>query len=190
MMNLPNKLTLLRIILTPVFLILFTVQAIPYHYLLAMLVFIIASVTDALDGHIARKENLITNFGKFTDPLADKMLTTAAFLGLMTMGYCNIWIVFIILFREFGVSSMRLVAASQGVVIPAGIWGKIKTASMMVLTPLVMLIISLQEDFGVIPATFPLALFSNIALGICAALTLISGVLYLAEGTKIIDFSK
>lgn len=190
MMNLPNRLTLLRIILTPVFLILFTVDSIPYHYLLAMLVFVVASVTDALDGHIARKHNLITNFGKLTDPLADKMLTTAAFLGLMTMGYCNIWIVFLILFREFGVSSMRLVAASQGVVIPASIWGKIKTASMMVLTPLVMFLISLQEDFGVIPASFPMATVSNIALGICAALTLISGFRYLWDGAKIIDFSK
>ena len=123
-MNTPNKLTMVRIVLTPVFLVFFTVTSIPAHYLIALIIYLIASFTDFLDGRIARSRNLITNFGKFTDPLADKMLTTAAFLGLMVNGYCNVWIVFIILFREFLVSSIRLVASSQGVVIPANIWGK------------------------------------------------------------------
>ena len=93
-MNTPNKLTMVRIVLTPVFLVFFTVTSIPAHYLIALIIYLIASFTDFLDGRIARSRNLITNFGKFTDPLADKMLTTAAFLGLMVNGYCNVWIVF------------------------------------------------------------------------------------------------
>ncbi|MBQ9066747.1 MAG: CDP-diacylglycerol--glycerol-3-phosphate 3-phosphatidyltransferase [Clostridia bacterium] len=188
-MNTPNKLTVARIVLTPVFLACFTIQF-PGHYLAALLLYLIAALTDWFDGKIARERDIVTNFGKFTDPLADKMLTTAAFLGLMTMGYCNVWIVFIILFREFLVSSIRLVASAQGVVIPANIWGKAKTMSMMVFTSLIMLLLSLQLDFHVIPAGFPLHLISSILLWICAALTLISGVTYVAQGAKIIDFSK
>lgn len=189
-MNTPNRLTIARIILTPIFLVFFTVTSIPAHYLIALIVYLAASVTDFLDGRIARKQDIITNFGKFTDPLADKMLTTAAFLGLMVNGYCNVWIVFIILFREFLVSSIRLVASAQGVVIPANIWGKAKTMSMMVFTSLIMFTLSLQQDFHVIPEAFPLPLISEILLWICAALTLISGVTYVIEGAKVIDFSK
>lgn len=189
-MNTPNKLTIARIILTPVFLVFFTVTSIPAHYLIALIIYLIAAVTDFFDGKIARERNIVTNFGKFTDPLADKMLTTAAFLGLMVNGYCNVWIVFIILFREFLVSSIRLVASAQGVVIPANIWGKAKTMSMMVFSSLIMFALSLQQDFHVIPAGFPLPLISEILLWICAALTLISGVTYVVEGAKIIDFSK
>ena len=189
-MNLPNKLTVLRIILTPVFLILFTIDQIPYHFILALVVFAIASITDLLDGKIARKNNIVTTFGKLTDPLADKMLTTAALLGFMQMGYCNIWILFIALFREFGISSIRLVASAQGVVIPANIWGKVKTTCQMVSTILIMFLLSLQFDFGVIPESFPLAIVSNVLLGITAVLTVVSGVTYVIQGTKIIDFSK
>ncbi len=189
-MNTPNKLTIARIILTPIFLVFFTVNSIPAHYLIALIIYLAAAVTDFLDGKIARERDIVTNFGKFTDPLADKMLTTAAFLGLMVNGYCNVWIVFIILFREFLVSSIRLVASSQGVVIPANIWGKAKTMSMMVFTCLIMFALSLQQDFNVIPMGFPLPLISEILLWICAALTLISGVTYVVEGAKVIDFSK
>lgn len=189
-MNVPNTLTVIRVILTVLFLILFTVTAIPYHYLMAFFVFIIASLTDLADGKIARKYDLVTNFGKFADPLADKMLTTSAFLGFMAMGYCNVWFVFLILFREFAVSSMRLIAASQGVVIPANMWGKVKTTVQMVLTLLIMFLLSLSQDFGVLPASFPLALFSNICMCICTVFTLVSGAVYLVQGAKIIDFSK
>lgn len=189
-MNLPNKLTVSRIILTPVFLLLFTVSAIPFHYILALLVFGIASITDMLDGQIARKNNIVTTFGKLTDPLADKMLTTAAFLGFMMMGYCNIWIVFIILFREFGISSIRLVASAEGVVIPANMWGKAKTVSQMISMALVMFLLSLQFDFGILPEAVPLAIISNVLFGITAVLTVVSGVTYVIEGTKVIDFSK
>jgi len=188
-MNTPNKLTLLRIILTPIFLLAFTIPAIPYHYLIALILYMAAAWTDYFDGKIARRDNIVTNFGKFTDPLADKMLTTSAFLGFMAMGYCNVWILFVILFREFGVSSIRLLAANQGVVIPANMWGKVKTASMMGFTGFMLFLLSLQQDFGVIPETFPMAILSNVLFGITAALTLISGITYVREGAKIIDFS-
>ena len=134
--------------------------------------------------------NLITNFGKFADPLADKMLTTAVYLALISNGYCNIWILFIILFREFGISSIRLVAAAQGVVIPANMWGKVKTFSMMIFTGFIFLLLSLQFDFGVLPASFPLHTLSSVLLWITAIVTAISGVTYIIEGAKVIDFSK
>lgn len=189
-MNLPNKLTIARIVLTPIFLLVFTISSIPYHYLIALVLYFIASMTDYFDGKIARRDNIITNFGKFTDPLADKMLTTAAFLGFMAMGYCNLWIVFIILFREFLVSSIRLVASAQGVVIPANMWGKVKTASMMLFTGFLMILLTLQCDFGILPETFPMAIVSNVLFGINAVLTIISGITYVLDGAKIIDFSK
>lgn len=189
-LNTPNRLTLLRIILTPVFLLIFINPSIKYHYLIALIIYVIASLTDFLDGYIARKRGIVTNFGKFTDPLADKMLTTSAFIGLMQMGYCNIWVLFLILFREFGVSSIRLVASSQGVVIPANMWGKVKTAFMMVSTPLLMLLISMKEDFGLLSASFPLHTVAGVLLWTCAVLTVISGVTYVFEGAKVIDFSK
>ena len=189
-LNTPNRLTLVRIILTPIFLIIFTNPAMKNHYLIALIIYVIASFTDFLDGYIARKRGIVTNFGKFTDPLADKMLTTSAFIGLMEMGYCNLWVLFLILFREFGVSSIRLVASSQGVVIPANMWGKVKTAFMMVSTPVLMLLISLKEDFSLISSSFPLHTVAGVLLWTCAILTMISGVTYVKEGAKVIDFSK
>ncbi|MEE1299665.1 MAG: CDP-alcohol phosphatidyltransferase family protein, partial [Acutalibacteraceae bacterium] len=141
-------------------------------------------------GKIARRDNLITNFGKFTDPLADKMLTTAVYLALISNGYCNVWILFIILFREFGVSSIRLVASSQGVVIPANMWGKVKTFTMMMFTGFIFLLLSLRFDFGVLPEGFPLETVASILLWITAILTAISGITYIREGAKVIDFSK
>ena len=162
----------------------------PIKIFAALLLFIAASVTDLLDGKIARKMNLITDFGKFADPLADKMLTTGVYLALISNGYCNIWILFIILFREFGISSIRLVAAAQGVVIPANMWGKVKTFSMMIFTGLIFLLLSLQFDFGILPETFPLHTLSSVLLWITAIVTAISGVTYIIEGAKVIDFSK
>ena len=132
-MNLPNKLTLLRCILTPVFLACVIVEF-PFHYGAALLVFIIASLTDYFDGQIARKRNLITNLGKFLDPLADKALTTAAFIGFVHMFSSRSlpWALFIILAREFAVTSVRLLAAKDGVVVAASFSGKLKTVMQMV----------------------------------------------------------
>ena len=188
-MNVPNALTITRIVLTPVVLAAYMLNF-PAHFLVATILYFIAGMTDFFDGQIARSKNLITNFGKFADPLADKMLTTAVYLALISNGYCNIWILFIILFREFGISSIRLVAAAQGVVIPANMWGKVKTFSMMIFTGLIFLLLSLQFDFGVLPASFPLHTLSSVLLWITAIVTAISGVTYIIEGAKVIDFSK
>ncbi|MBO7520083.1 MAG: CDP-diacylglycerol--glycerol-3-phosphate 3-phosphatidyltransferase, partial [Clostridia bacterium] len=138
-MNLPNKLTLSRAIATPVFMAVMLLTCIPFNYTAALVLFIAASLTDLLDGKIARKRNLVTNFGKFLDPVADKMLTTAAFLGFMVIvpqGGISAQltvITFIILFREFVVSSIRLIAVSGEAkkVIPANMWGKVKTVVQM-----------------------------------------------------------
>lgn len=132
-MNLPNKLTLLRCILTPVFLACVVINF-PLHYGVALVVFIIASLTDYFDGKIARKRGLVTNLGKFLDPLADKALTTAAFIGFVHMFNSRSlpWALFIILAREFAVTSVRLLAAKDGVVVAASFSGKLKTVLQMV----------------------------------------------------------
>ena len=130
-MNLANKLTLLRIALVPVFLIVLY-WGFPFSNWVALLLFIIASVTDFLDGHIARSRNMITDFGKFMDPLADKMLVMAAMCWFVQNGEMWGWVLALVLLREFAVSGMRLVAVEQGKVIAAAWSGKIKTASTMV----------------------------------------------------------
>ena len=185
-MNLSNKLTVLRIILTPFYLAAMLIDF-EYHYLVAVMIFIIASVTDFLDGKIARKNNLVTTFGKLCDPVADKMLTTAALLAFMHLGVCNIWIVMIVLTREFLVTSFRLVASAQGVVIPAGILGKIKTVSQMIFSIVIMFMVHFAQTSGMDFAT--LSLVSNILMGISAFLTVISGIKYMVDGKKVIDFS-
>ena len=130
-MNLPNKLTLLRIILIPFFMgVLY--MGFPGANWVALIIFIVASFTDLLDGKIARKYNLVTDFGKFADPLADKMLTTAAMLWFVENGQMGAWALLIVLVREFAVSGLRMIASDKGRVIAAGWSGKIKTSSTMV----------------------------------------------------------
>ena len=129
-MNLPNKLTVVRIFLAPLFLLIL-LWDFPFHHLCAGLIFGAAALTDLFDGRIARSQGLITNLGKFLDPLADKMLTTAAFLGFLAMGHLDVWAVMIILTREFLVTSVRLVAAKDGTVIAASFSGKAKTVAAM-----------------------------------------------------------
>lgn len=130
-MNLPNKLTLLRMAMVPVYVALALLDF-PYHTLVALGVFILASLTDLLDGHIARSRNLITDFGKFMDPLADKVLVLAAMICFCATGTMPPWAVILVIFREFAVSGMRLVAVEGGRVIAAGWSGKVKTAATMV----------------------------------------------------------
>ena len=141
-MNLPNKLTLTRIVLVPVFMIFVSLTSLdavangtfqPLYYLLAGIVFAAASFTDFLDGHLARKWNMVTDFGKFADPLADKLLTTVAFIYMLRDGVCSPVVLCIILAREFAVSGLRMVAASakDGKVIAANMWGKVKTVLQM-----------------------------------------------------------
>jgi len=131
-MNLPNKLTLLRVILVPVFVIFMMVPG-SWGRWAALAVFIFASLTDTADGYIARKYNMITDFGKFMDPLADKLLVSAAMICLVTTGQLPAWIVITIISREFIISGFRLIAAEKGIVIAASWWGKIKTVVQMVM---------------------------------------------------------
>ena len=190
-LNLPNKLTLIRMFLAPIYLALMLIEF-PCHYIVALAVFAVASLTDMLDGKIARKNNLITVFGKLLDPLADKMLTTAALLAFMREGWCSIWIVMIVLTREFAVAGVRLIATAQGIVIPANYWGKAKTVSQMVFTIIIMLLAELDATFDIFANSgwFTLARVSNIMLWITAVLTVVSGITYFVDSKKLIDFSK
>lgn len=191
-MNLPNKLTILRIIMTPFFLAALLLEF-PHHYLVALVLFAAASITDYIDGNIARSRNLITDFGKFLDPLADKMLTTAAFLGLikLNIGFGIEWITFIVLIREFLITSLRLVSAGKGNVIAANIWGKAKTVSQMfaiILTILGQYFVSMFSNAVFLKSG--VSLVTNITLWISAILTVISGVIYVIQNKKYIDPKK
>ena len=205
-MNTPNKLTIARMIATPIFFAIMLIDF-KYHYLVALVLFIAASLTDMIDGKMARKYNLVTDFGKFLDPLADKMLTTAAYLGFMFVygakqGFS--WqlttIVFIVLFREFMVSSLRLVTAKGGLVVAANIWGKLKTVSQMVGIIAALFFYTLVEDFEILTAFNLTELCPCIAtiidsvimvlFWISAALCVISGLIYLNECKSYINTSK
>ena len=205
-MNTPNKLTLARMIATPIFFAIMLMDF-KYHYLVALVLFIAASLTDMIDGKMARKYNLVTDFGKFLDPLADKMLTTAAYLGFMFVygakegfGWQLTTIVFIVLFREFMVSSLRLVTANAGLVVAANIWGKLKTVSQMVGIIAALFFYTLIEDFGVINAFNLTELCPSIItiinsvimvlFWISAALCVISGLIYLNQCKSYINSSK
>jgi CDP-diacylglycerol--glycerol-3-phosphate 3-phosphatidyltransferase len=128
-------------------------------------------------------------FGQLADPVADKILTTAALLAFMKLGLCNIWIIMIVLLREFTITSFRLVATAQGVVIPANIYGKLKTISQMVFSFVIMIMAHLR-DCGVLSEDFPLSTVSNGLLWITAVLCVLSGVIYVKQSIKLIDFSK
>ena len=191
-MNLPNKLTLLRVCLIPVFLLFVYVSAIPCHYLLALIVFAAASLTDMLDGKIARKHNLVTNFGKFLDPLADKVLVITALIVLVDLPdfRMNAIPLIIIVAREFMVSGLRLLAAEDGVVIPAGIRGKLKTAFTMVTLVGSLLYLSLAEDFTLCMPDWIRTWMLNGLIWISAGLTILSGMVYLKGCWKYISTSK
>lgn len=187
-MNLPNKLTLLRIILVPFFIIAMLVNF-PFHYLVAGCIFGIASVTDTLDGKIARSRNLVTDFGKFADPLADKILVLTAlvcFLQVGLLGSFGAIPVIIVLFREFAVSGIRLVAASSGKVVAANIWGKIKTVSQMVGISVIFAMQVVLEILGAMKVStgFVNEVFYYIGNGLIwlsTVFTLISGIIYLKD---------
>jgi CDP-diacylglycerol--glycerol-3-phosphate 3-phosphatidyltransferase len=132
-MNLPNKITLARVFMIPVFLVFYLVPDIPGGKYIAAVIFIVACLSDALDGHLARKYHLITNFGKFADPLADKLLVCSALICFVELKLLAAWIVIIIIAREFIISGFRLVASDNGVVIAASYWGKFKTTAQMIM---------------------------------------------------------
>lgn len=188
-LNLPNKLTVLRMIITPIFLVVFLKENLPHNYLWGAVLFSIGALTDFIDGRIARKYNQITAFGKLADPVADKMLTTAALLAFMQLGLCNIWIVMIVLMREFVVTSFRLTASAQGIVIPANIYGKLKTISQMVFSIAIMIMGELRY-LEILPESFNLPLISNALLWVTAVLAVISGIIYIKQSIKLIDFTK
>ncbi len=194
-MNLPNKLTLARVILIPFFL-LFMYLNIPFHYAAALLIFTIASITDALDGKIARKNNLVTNFGKFLDPLADKVLVIAALTVFVELTQVNMGAIPLIIIsaREFMVSGLRLLAANGGTVVAAGIWGKLKTAFTMVAIIAILFWLSLCNDFSInFPEAFTSAvddIVIPILIWIATALTIISGGVYLKGYWHMIDSDK
>ena len=187
-MNLPNFLTIIRMALVPVFIVLFYFGQTGLLYcVLAFAVFIIAAGTDAVDGYIARKHNLITNFGKLMDPLADKVLTTAAFIVMVDVHIIQAWMVIVILAREFIITGLRGVAASEGVVIEAGLSGKLKTVFQMAAIGLILLSLTL----GFAPATQAaggvIFMLGFIILWAAVILTVYSGVEYLWKGRKLLN---
>lgn len=189
-MNLPNKLTLLRILLVPVFLV-FMYIPMPFQYTLALVVFAAASITDALDGNIARKHNLVTTFGKFADPLADKVLVLAALAAFADVDDIpvNGIVVIIVATREFLVSGLRLVTAEKGVVVAAGIWGKLKTAFTMAAIVVILLTQVLSTDLGIlsVDAEFWMYVVNSVLVWVSVLLTVISGWVYLKGYWKYID---
>lgn len=190
--NLANKLTMFRVIVVPFFVFFMCFSAMPYRFLIALILFALASITDMLDGKVARKYNMVTDFGKFLDPLADKILVAAALVCFVELGWTSAWVVFIILAREFVVSGIRLVAASSDKkkVIPANIWGKLKTAVTMVAMAVILILAVLMYDFKVIGGDFPAQLIRDILMYLSAALTLISGIIYCYDYREYIDPSK
>lgn len=186
-MNLPNKLTVLRILLAPLFLVL-ALWEFPFHYAAALVVFIAAALTDMFDGKIARARGLITNFGKFLDPLADKMLTTAAFLLFMAKGQMDVWALFLVLTREFMVTSVRLIAAKDGKVIAASYWGKLKTVAQFV--AIIYTLTAMEFSTWQAWLSLPAAAFSvplvvgQVFIWISVVLTLIAGVEYVWQNRE------
>ena len=204
-MNLPNKLTLTRILLVPVFMIFASLTGLsgiadgsfqPTYYLIAGIVFAAASFTDFLDGHLARKWNMVTDFGKFADPLADKLLTTVAFIYMLRDGVCSPVVLCIILAREFAVSGLRMVAAGakDGKVIAANMWGKVKTVLQMlsIIFYFFGMSIASMSATGAEQGVRQILVIS-ISMMLCwlvAAVTAISGIKYLWDNRSFINTAK
>ena len=176
-MNLPNKLTIFRVILIPFFVVFLLLDPSnqTYRYI-ADAIFIIASLTDMLDGKIARKYNLVTNFGKFMDPLADKLLVSAAMICLIATGQLAAWIVIVIISREFIISGFRLIASDNGIVIAASYWGKFKTVFQMLM--IIVLIANIQMPFFTVLGT--------ILIYVALVLTIVSLIDYIAKNVQVL----
>lgn len=176
-MNLPNKLTIFRVILIPFFVVFLLLNPSnqTYRYI-ADAIFIIASLTDMLDGKIARKYNLVTNFGKFMDPLADKLLVSAAMICLIATGQLAAWIVIVIISREFIISGFRLIASDNGIVIAASYWGKFKTVFQMLM--IIVLIANIQMPFFTVLGT--------ILIYVALVLTIVSLIDYIVKNKDVL----
>ena len=177
-MNLPNKLTMFRVILIPFFIVFLLVPITPYDKWIAFAIFIIASLTDLLDGKIARKYNLVTNFGKFMDPLADKLLVCSALICLIELNKIPSWMVILIIAREFVISGFRLIASDNGVVIAASYFGKFKTTFQMIAVCLMIADIA------------ALKLVTDIVLWIAVVLTVVSLIDYLIKNKDVMKETK
>ncbi len=177
-MNLPNQLTIIRILLIPVFLLFLFITGGIFRFL-PLIIFIGAAVTDTIDGHIARRDNLITDFGKFMDPLADKLLTASAFIAFVEIGYLSSWIVILIISREFLISGFRTIAASKNVTIAANMWGKVKTVFQMVL--IVVILMDYTSYMGFI------SFLINPLIIITVLMTVISGATYIYDNLKVLS---
>ncbi|MBR0383031.1 MAG: CDP-diacylglycerol--glycerol-3-phosphate 3-phosphatidyltransferase [Eubacterium sp.] len=175
-MNLPNKLTILRVVLIPFFVFFMLTDFVPGSKWIAVTLFIIASLTDLADGKIARKYGLVTNFGKFMDPLADKLLTSSAFICLVAIGRIPAWIVIVIIAREFAITGFRTLASDNGVVIAASYWGKFKTTFQML--AIILLIVNLGGS-----AVFVL---EQILIYAALILTIVSMVDYFAKNLDVL----
>lgn len=176
-MNLPNKLTLLRTLMIPFFLLFLLTDIVlgANSRFIALAIFILASLTDLIDGKIARKYNLVTNFGKFMDPLADKLLVSSALIAFVGMGRLPIWIVVVIISREFIISGFRLVAADNGVVIAASMWGKYKTTFQMLM--IILLIADLDIPY--------MNIVENIFIYVALILTVVSLIDYIVKNKSV-----
>ncbi len=177
-MNLANKITLLRVLMVPIFIVILlsSIFPTPLNRYISLVIFVIASLSDALDGYIARSRNMVTNLGKFMDPLADKLLVVSAMIALVELGNIPSWVVIIIVAREFIITGFRLIAVSNKVVISASWWGKLKTISQM------LMVIFLLADFsGVI-----FVAINNLLLALAVAFTIISGVDYIVKNINVL----
>lgn len=177
-MNLPNKLTMFRVILIPFFVVFLLCEITAVDKWIALAIFIIASLTDLLDGKIARKYNLVTNFGKFMDPLADKLLVCSALICLVELGKMPAWMVIIIIAREFIISGFRLIASDNGVVIAASYWGKFKTTFQMIMICLLIADIAILSDI------------TAVVMWVALALTVISLIDYLVKNKDVMKDTK
>ena len=175
-MNTPNKLTLLRVILIPFFVICMLAVSAGWGKWAALAIFVIASLTDTLDGYLARRYNLVTNFGKFMDPLADKLLVCSAMICLVDLERIPSWVVIIIIGREFVISGFRLIASDNGIVIAANYWGKIKTVCQMVM--IIVVIADLGGVFGIV---------EQVLIYLSLLLTVISLATYLWDNRKVLS---
>lgn len=197
-MNTPNKLTVLRVVLVPFFVLFLMLPQIPHHFLLAGLVFGVASYTDHLDGMLARKNGQVTSFGKFMDPLADKILVISALVCFVSLGLAPVWMVLLIIAREFMVTSIRLVAASSGVVLAANGWGKAKTVTQMIAIIFILVAQYLAElgRLGIVPMLAEKAMLDayllagDILLLAATLASVLSGIIYLKQNWSVINEMK
>ena len=191
-MNLANKLTIIRIFLVPIFLIFIAIKDIPYGAVIATFVFIIASLTDKLDGYIARTRNQVTRFGKLMDRLADKILVTAALISLVESGIIPAWIAVIIIAREFAVSGLRTISAAEGLVISASKWGKIKTVIQIIaiISALLQFNLDIYPEFANKILYYNdiyniLSILTDILLALAVIITVISGIDYFVKNKSV-----